>query len=378
MPRKTGHGRRICFVTGSRAEFGLMDTVLRAIGPAHLQIVVTGMHLDSRHGKTIDVLRKAWKVDAVVDWPRGPRSIAVGSAISSLARTFEKIKADIVLIVGDRVEAFAAASAAHLSDIPVAHVHGGDRALGQMDDALRHAITKLAHIHFPATRQSAARLAKMGEDPWRIHRAGSPGIDHIRAAAASKSQLRKMFPSLKSRRFALLVLHPTESDDSAEFRRAQMLATALRKSGVERVVIIYPNNDPGSAGIIRCWESLAADPKFTILRDIPRPIFLGLLRDAAFLIGNSSAGIIEAASFRTPVIDIGPRQEGRERCKDVMNVPWRQPRIAAAIKCLWNSARPRRGKHANPYAGHKTGHRIADILKTVSINPALLRKIISY
>jgi len=143
-----------------------MRSVLKSIESDRrlkLQIVATGMHLDRRHGRTLEQIRN---VTAVVNWPKSPRAVAVGTAISKLSKTFATLKPNIVLVVGDRVEAFAAAAAAHLGDIAVAHVHGGDRALGQMDDSLRHAITKLAHIHFPATPRSARRLEKMGEDRW--------------------------------------------------------------------------------------------------------------------------------------------------------------------------------------------------------------------
>jgi GDP/UDP-N,N'-diacetylbacillosamine 2-epimerase (hydrolysing) len=384
MPRKPTRSsrRRICFVTGTRAEFGLMQTVLKAIqadARLQLQIVVTGMHLDRRHGRTIDEIRKEnWPIDAVVDWPKQSRASATGLAISHLTKVFERLKPEIVLIVGDRVEAFAAATAAHLCDIAVAHVHGGDRALGQMDDSLRHAISKLAHVHFPATKQSARRLEKMGEDKWRIHCMGSPGLDGVAKAAASSSQIRTEFPGLRPHRFALVVQHPIDADESLEFRRAKMISSALRSSNIEHIVVIYPNSDPGAGGIIRHWQTLSGDKRFLIRPDIPRPLFLGLLRDAAMLVGNSSSGIIEAASFSTHVIDIGPRQQGRERCKDVRNVPYRESAIAAVVRKIWNNARPRRGRHHNIYAQPNTGKSIAEALRKLEITPPLLRKIISY
>jgi GDP/UDP-N,N'-diacetylbacillosamine 2-epimerase (hydrolysing) len=188
----------------------------------------------------------------------------------------------------------------------------------------------------------------------------------------------KEFPGLATHRFALAVLHPMETDESVEFRRAAMVSSALQKCKIEQIIIIYPNNDPGAGAIIRHWESLRNDPRFILRRNVPRPIFLGLLRNAAFLIGNSSSGIIEAASFRTPVIDIGPRQQGRERCEDVRNVPYRQSDIRTAIHRLWNGGRPRRGKHPSVYGITGAGRRIVGTLKRIKINPKLLRKIISY
>jgi UDP-N-acetylglucosamine 2-epimerase (non-hydrolysing)/GDP/UDP-N,N'-diacetylbacillosamine 2-epimerase (hydrolysing) len=359
-----------------------MELALRAIrgNPRlHLQIIVTGMHLDRRHGRTKDRIEaEGWHIDAVVPWRGANRAVATGEAIAGLAREFARLKPDVVLVVGDRAEALAAATAAHLCDIAVAHVHGGDRAMGQMDDALRHAISKLAHVHFPATKQSAERLTKLGEERWRIHRVGSPGVDGIHRLAAPPLLIRKQFPGIKPRQFALLVLHPIEADEAVEFERAMTMLKAISTMDLERIVIIHPNNDPGSGGIARCWEMVAGSGRFIVRRDVPRAIFLGLLRDAVMLVGNSSSGIIEAASFRTPVIDIGPRQLGRERCEDVRNVPYRQSSIASAAEHIFNRGRPRRGKFASPYGGKDAGGKIAAILERVAIDPRLLRKMISY
>src|SRR5262249_52435345 len=155
-----------------------------------------------------------------------------------LSEAFDRLQTDVVLVVGDRVEAFAAAAAGHISGRAVAHIHGGDRALGQGDDFLRHAITQLSHIPFSATRPTAVRIGKLGEDSWRIHRAGSPGIDEIARKA--------MTNGLPRRRYALLVLHPVDSDDHVEFSRAQIVLRAVQSIEFDRVIIVYPNNDPGS------------------------------------------------------------------------------------------------------------------------------------
>src|SRR6478735_11398044 len=201
MPRKAvERRRRICFVTGTRAEFGLMATTLRAIRDhprLQLQIVVTGMHLSRAHGRSkASIEAERWKIDRTVPWPEDkhdPSATAkhTGAAMARLADVFGSLDSDLILIVGDRVEAFAAAAAGHIGARAVAHVHGGDRALGQVDDALRHAITKLAHVHFPATPASAERIAKLGEDAWRIHLVGAPGIDGIRRESASERELKR-------------------------------------------------------------------------------------------------------------------------------------------------------------------------------------------
>jgi UDP-hydrolysing UDP-N-acetyl-D-glucosamine 2-epimerase len=390
--------RRVCFVTGTRAEFGLMRSTLDAIRRhprLRLQLVCTGMHLDPTHGRTVDAIRAdGWAVDAEVPWgnehsPFGSangspthNAQSTGAAMAALAAVYHELESDVVVVVGDRVEAFAAAAAAHVAHVPLAHVHGGDRALGQVDDSLRHAISKLAHVHFPATEQSAGRLKQLGEDPRRVRRVGSPGVDGIRSAAAPRRAVGNEFPGLRPGRYALLVLHPTGTDSGDESRRARMVLTAVRSAGLGQVVVIYPNNDPGADGIIRCWDEYSAgsppDDPVVFRRDVPRRLFLGLLRDAAVLVGNSSSGIIEAASFGTPVVDIGPRQAGRERGDNVTNVPFRPAAIRKALESVWNDGRPRRCKAANVYGGDGAGRRIAAALARVPLNDRLRRKLITY
>ncbi len=366
--------RNVCFVTGTRAEFGLMGTTLAAVRGhpgLRLQIVATGMHLSDAHGRTVDAIRAGgWTVDATVPWDGDGLAGQTGRATAGIAAAVDRLGSDLVLVVGDRVEAFAGATAGHLSGRVVAHVHGGDRALGQVDDALRHAITKLAHVHFPATPASGERLLKLGEDRWRIHRVGSPGIDGIVAAATPG----RVGPYAR-RRYAVVVLHPTDADEGVEWRRAKMLLDATSRLGLSPV-IVYPNNDPGHAGIVRCWEAFA-DPAARH-RDVPRPRFLALLRDAAVLVGNSSSGIIEAASFGTPVVDVGPRQQGREHGENVVHVPWRKGAIDRAVAAVWSEGRPVRFPRRNVYGGRGTGRRIADVLAGMRLDGRLRRKLIAY
>ena len=379
--------RNVCFVTGTRAEFGLMRSTLRAIQQErnlNLQIVATGMHLDAAHGDGIQSIKDdGWKIDAVIPWDansgRDRKTTArnTGLAAAALADALAELQTDVVLVVGDRVEAFAAASAAHLSGLIVAHVHGGDRAAGQVDDCLRHAISKLAHIHFPATAQSARRLRKMGEDRWRIHRAGSPGLDGIVADASPWARIQEAVGELHPRKYALLVLHPVDADDVAEEHRARLVLDAAAAVPYERIVIVYPNNDPGAAGIIRYWDALS-DPRFIARRDLPRAIYLGLLREAAVLLGNSSSGIIEAASFGTPVIDIGPRQKGRERSRNVTHLPYDPQRITAELMRKWNAGHPQRVRSGNIYGRGGTGQIIARVLANLAPSKRLLNKLISY
>ncbi len=388
MPRKPSPfaSRKVCFVTGTRAEFGLMQNTLRAIqshAGLRLQLIVTGMHLDPARGQTISEIRTdGWKIDATVPWKDAGDNLAelawqTGEATAHLAAAFSSLNPDIVLVVGDRVEAFAAATAAHLSGRIVAHVHGGDRALGQVDDSLRHAITKLSHLHFPATKRSAERIAKLGEDKWRIHQVGSPGNDGIFKDALGWKAHQALTLAQHRRRYALIIVHPTEPHDEVEYRRAQMLIQSCIETGFPEIIVVEPNNDPGSAGIVRAIKQTKYPP-VSSYQNLIREAFLGLLREAAVLIGNSSSGIIEAASFGTPVIDVGPRQSGRERGANVLTVPFKRSALNSALKKIWNTGRPRRFPRRNIYGAGDTSKKIAKVLASVPLNEKLQRKLIAY
>jgi UDP-hydrolysing UDP-N-acetyl-D-glucosamine 2-epimerase len=304
----------------------------------------------------------------------------MGLATAALAERFAKLKPDVVLVVGDRVEAFAAASAAHVGGQVLAHVHGGDRALGQVDDALRHAISKLAHVHFAATRQSGDRLLAMGEDRWRIRVVGAPGVDGIRQQAARVAELNVFSASIGLQaaigEHALLLLHPTDANDRAEALRTRKLLTTTARTVGRRIIALMPNNDPGSDGIAaELWRAQRKGEAHLVVH-APRPVFLGLLRDCRALVGNSSAGIIEAGSFGTPVLDIGPRQQGRERGGNVAHVGWEGGGLERAVMRV---ARARRSRLAdNPYERGGAARRIVPALATLPLDARLRRKVIRY
>ncbi|MGA2500010.1 MAG: UDP-N-acetylglucosamine 2-epimerase [Tepidisphaeraceae bacterium] len=373
----------VCFVTGTRAEFGLMKPVLQAIQRRRglrLRIVATGMHLDRRHGYTFqDIGNEGFVVDATVPWSRtGDVAKAAGLAIAGLAAAYAKLKPDVVLVAGDRVEPFAGAVAAHLSHRLVAHVHGGDRAAGQVDDSLRHAITKLSHVHLAATAASARRILRLGEDRAWVFNVGSPGNDGIVEQAAATAEVARRYPGLKPGRYALLLLHPALPDDEVERRRAELVLSACRGTGFERIVVVYPNNDPGARGIMAAWEQHRRDADLVIEKSLPRGVFLGLMRDAAVLVGNSSSGIIEAASFGTPVVDVGPRQLGRECSRNVVHCPYDSAGIAGVLGRIWSSGRCRRSRCRNVYGQGGAGVRMADILASLAGRRPTWLKLIRY
>lgn len=373
--------RTIVYVTGTRADFGLMKRTLAAVR-AHpglrLRVVATGMHLQKSRGDTLRELRAAgFAPEVVIPWKDdgSPASVARATHLLGvkLVEAYAKLKAEGVLVLGDRVEAFAAASAAHLSGLLVGHVHGGDRALGQADDSLRHAISKLAHVHFAATADSGRRLAKLGEEKRRIFVVGAPGIEAITADAWSKAEVREFFGDVS--RTAVVALHPVSADAELEERQTTGVIKGVLAGGVEQLIAVMPNTDPGADGIMEALYKNASE-RVLLLRHVERDAFLGLLRDAAVLVGNSSAGIIEAASFGMPVVDVGPRQTGRLCGRNVVHVGYGAQGIAAEVRRVVEGGV--RYRAANPYARAGTAGRIAAVLAGAGVWKWPRNKVIAY
>ncbi|MCK4872243.1 MAG: UDP-N-acetylglucosamine 2-epimerase (hydrolyzing) [Phycisphaerales bacterium] len=379
--------RRIVVVTGTRAEFGLLDPVMRAI-EAHnrltLHVVVAGAHLLSP-GETWCEVADAHEIAACVAMQEDNRvgrfadAQALGRGVTGFADAFARLLPDIVLVLGDRIEAFAAASAASVGGIAVAHIHGGDRAEGVADEAMRHAITKLAHIHLPATRQSADRIRRMGEPAERVHLVGSPAIDGLDAMPAlTDGELASLGLRADGRPLLVILHHPCGLSPEMERATAGAVFAAVRSvAGADRMIVLAPNHDPGRADV------LAGLGDVPIRLGLPRRAFIGLLRRVASsggaLVGNSSAGLIEAAAVRCASVTIGPRQRGRERGENVVTAAESGPASEAAIRVGIDQALRRNeltGEH--PYGDGTAGIRIADILGAVDIGPDVVRKRCAY
>jgi GDP/UDP-N,N'-diacetylbacillosamine 2-epimerase (hydrolysing) len=381
--------KKIAVVTGSRAEYGILSPVLKAIQARRdlvLSLVVTGMHLSHEFGYTVqDIEKDGFKIDARVDMlpsrdTLGAMAESVGKGIMGMVQTWEQIKPDIVLLLGDRVEPLAAAIAGAYMNIPVAHIHGGDNPRAGLDEYARHAITKFAHIHFPATLKSAERVIKMGEDEWRVHMVGSPALDNIlNEPTLSPEALAERLKIDLSRPLILLIQHPvtTQVDEATNQMRETLEAIVEIASPT---VLLYPNSDAGGRRMI---EVIKEFEKFAFIKtfpSLPRQEYLSLMKAAGVMVGNSSSGIIEAPSFGLPAVNIGIRQEGRERGKNVIDVGHNKREIIKAI----NKALTDREflvevkKRQSPYGDGKASQRIAEILSKVEITPELLQKKITY
>jgi UDP-hydrolysing UDP-N-acetyl-D-glucosamine 2-epimerase len=293
-------------------------------------------------------------------------ALALGRGIAGFAECFASDPPRVVLVLGDRIEAFAAAAAASVAGIRVAHMHGGDRAEGIADDSLRHAITKMAHIHLPATTISAQRIIAMGEHPDRVQVVGSPGIDGL---DSFKPVSDKDYHALGEPRLVVL-MHPLGRDEEVEFRIASQIIDVARELGP--ILVLHPNHDPGRDGIMQAIGESGCEHR----AHLPREMFVGLLKRVGILIGNSSAGLIECAALGIHTINIGHRQRGRERAANIVDVrELDSDNLRAAIKSALQSLRP---DPSGQFGDGHTGIRTAELLATFDEAAHSLAKCNSY
>lgn len=365
--------RRVAIVTGSRAEFGLLRPVMHAVH-AHpdldLLVIAAGSHLIQPALTFRDVKAEFLVADSVPmqiagRTGRAEDADAVGRGISRFVRAFRALAPDWVVVLGDRIEAFAAASAASIGGWPLAHLHGGDRAEGIADEAMRHAITKLANLHLPATAQSAERLIRMGERPDFVRTIGSSAIDDLHAIPPLPEAA---FEEL-GRPDTLLLLHPVGRSDELEEAVASEVISALTG---RQVLALHPNFDAGRAGILR---ALAVSGLKTV-EHLPRARFVGLLKRLAkdgLLVGNSSSGLIEAAGLGVRVVDIGPRQNGRERPVNVVHAASESAESVRTALAGAAALAPSAADH--PYGAGRAGVLAAQAFAEIDpSDPRLLRK----
>jgi len=354
--------RRIAVVTGTRAEYGLLEAVLESIdaqGALELALIVTGTHLitDSVRDIRRPIAARVRMQRSGAAASRSEDVQALGRGVSGLGAAFSKIEPDIVLVTGDRIEALAGALAGSVGGFRVAHIHGGDRAEGVADEAMRHAISKLSHLHFAATAQSRRRLIRMGESPEHVYNTGSPAIDALSQVVPAGDA-----PQL------IILQHPVGASDEQEY---QWMSATLKATAKRSRLILAPNHDPGRDAIMRA----IVDHKLKPTDHLPRHRFLSLLAGARALVGNSSAGLIEAAALRTAAVNLGPRQAGRERPRTVIDAPYGESptRRAIAQAIELNTSRIR-----HPYGKGNTGRRIAELLASIPLEKIPLHKHNSY
>lgn len=384
--------RSVLFVTGIRSEYDLQAPVISAVERAGLSvgIVATGAHLSPMYGQTVHEIEKdgfpiVARLETLLNSDsRAARAKSAAIQLASLVDVIGTHRPDFLVAPTDREEALTVAIAGAYLRIPVVHIGAGDTADdGNVDNAVRHAVTKLAHLHMTTTERSAERVRQMGEEPWRVHAVGAPGLD--RFLAVPRMPIRQVWEELgwqpAQDEFVLVIQHPIISDPVSAEDRMRTTLEAVDRSGAAALVS-YPNSDPGSQAIIRAIDRhVEARPDRCFgYRNLPREIFVNLMRHARALVGNSSCGLIEAPSLGLPAVNIGPRQVGREHS---VNVQFVSHEFAAIEKALTKALRDEtyRAQVAstpNPYGDGRAGERIAGVLAKTDINDHLLNKLMTY
>jgi UDP-N-acetylglucosamine 2-epimerase (non-hydrolysing)/GDP/UDP-N,N'-diacetylbacillosamine 2-epimerase (hydrolysing) len=389
--------RTIAIFTGNRAEYGLQFPILRAVDrhpDLEYKLLVSGAHLDRNFGRTLDEIRAdGFRIDAEVAIEMDAGSLfataqAIGSGILSISRVLSEIKPDMMVVYADRFEGLAAVIASTQMNIPTAHVEGGDLTEGgALDDSVRHAMSKLAHLHFTTNEQASNRILGMGEEPWRVHTVGFPAIDLISEGRyATPAECVERLGLDLARPVVLFTQHSvtTEFDQAAAQLQPSLDAIEqLAGEGVQ-VILTYPNNDAGGRQIIEQLDAFALRgvAGTQVHRSLGRHLYHGVLGLARLddvrvaCVGNSSSGLKETPAFGCPTVNIGSRQDGRLRGENVLDAGYDAGAIVAAVRrCLSDDAFRSLCRSApNPYWLGDAGPKIAEVLATVPLDQALIRK----
>ena len=376
--------RRILYLSGTRADFGLMQSTLRRLQSTpglRVEVAVTGTHLSREHGHTVDEVR-ASGLPVLAEIPVDVRTrsgasmaLAIADILRGMTALLERERPDALLLLGDRGEMLAGAIAALHVGVPCVHVHGGERT-GTVDEPVRHAISKLASYHFTATGNARGRLLKMGEAADRVFVTGAPGLDGLDALASTdkESTLAALGLPADSAGFVLVLFHPVVQQAGEARAQTQALLQALGEPGLP-VLWLEPNADAGARGILAALDEGFLPPGSRRLAHLPRPLYAAALRHCTLLAGNSSSGIIEAASFGTPVVNVGTRQHLREHGPNVVDCAAEAGAIAAALRAQRDHGR---WPCDNPWGDGRAGERIARLLATLPLARAVLEKSNSY
>jgi UDP-hydrolysing UDP-N-acetyl-D-glucosamine 2-epimerase len=379
----TDTSRKICFVTGSRADFGLLIWPMRAIQATPgltLQLVATGMHLSPEFGYTVTNIRdEGFNVDETVETLLSSDSgvgvaKSVGLGVIGFADAFARLKPDLVVVLGDRYETLAAAQAAMFMRLPMAHLFGGDVTEGAVDESIRHALTKMSHLHFATNADSARRLSQLGEDPSRVFTVGSPGIDSIkRLKLMDRETIGREVGMALGQHNILVTFHPVTVETDHSVGALDELFASLSSLDPEyRFFFTLANADAeGRALNERIKAFVSGRPHSIAVASLGQLRYISLMNQVDAVVGNSSSGIYESPSLNAPSVDIGDRQKGRERAASVFHAEPERASITAAIAQALQRGRQ---QTFSPYGDGETSRRVADIIASIPDFSALLKK----
>ena len=381
--------KRICVVTGSRADYGHLLSVMRNLSDdpnVQLQVVVTGSHLAREQGYTYRQIKSdGFRIDAKVNILRFDDSEQgitkrIGSGCQGFADAFHRLKPDIVVVLGDRYEILAATIAAYVANIPVAHIHGGESSEGAIDEGFRHAITKMAYVHFPATEIYRNRIIQLGEQPKNVFNFGAPCLDAIKEIRfLSKAELARILNFDLSGRVAIVTFHPITLEPAVSIKQLKNILAAIRIFDL-KALFTKGNMDPQGRKIN---ETLARfcrkfPGRYRLVDNLGKQKYWSCLCCFDVMIGNSSSGFVEAPSFALPVVNVGDRQRGRIRAPNIIDASYAVDDIRKAIAkalspAFLNSLRGMRNPYGS-YGGGQTGRRIKEKLKSIKLNGATFKK----
>ncbi len=375
--------RHIAVLTGKRGGYGAMKSMLREIesrNDMRLSLIVTDQHVNERFGATLAEVEKEFRVAAAVDMEQADgspaaRARALGVCLNRISGVLAELRPDILVLYGDRGEVLATAIAAVTLRIPIAHLQGGEIS-GNVDELMRHAITKLAHLHFPSTEAGAARIRAMGEEIWRVLAVGDNHVDPIVAGDYSSPEIvRERYHIPAGERPLIVLLHPETihaRDGYADMRAVLDAVLAERR----RTLVVYPCSDHGYGEIVRAIEDSAGIPGMSVHRNIDAEDFRGIMAIAAAMVGNSSAGLIETPYFRLPAINIGERQLSRDHAENVIHCSYDPVALRRALdKALRDPAFARTvALCRQPFGDGCAYRRIVDRLAQVELGSRLLDK----
>lgn len=370
--------RKICVITGSRAEYGLLSGLMYAIKndpELELQVIATNMHLSPEFGLTYKCIEEdGFTIDKKVQMlissdTANATAKSVGLGFMGFADAYEDLNPDLIVVLGDRYEIISAVSTALFYKIPVAHLHGGEISEGAYDDCIRHAVTKMSHLHFTSTEAYRQRVIQLGEDPQRVFNVGAPGIENIKKVPLmSKSELEATLDGFKLGDKTLLVTyHPVTLENSTAAEQTQNLLAALDEMSDSKVIFTLPNSDTDGRIIIQLIQEYASRNKDRVVafQSLGLRRYLSALQYVKAVVGNSSSGIIEVPSFGIPTLNIGDRQKGRIAADSVFHCGTSKSEILNGLRKVLSPGFVS-GKVENPYEGANT---VEDILKVIKNYP---------
>ena len=378
--------RKILVVTGTRAEYGLLYWTMKAIqqdNDLQLQLIVTGSHLSTEYGYTVEQIRADGftieeEIDMLIDSQKKSALVkAMGLELIQMAQVFDRLEPDLLLILGDRYETFIAAICAMMMNVPIAHMNGGESTEGAIDEQIRHAITKMAHLHFTGAEPYKENVIKMGEEPWRVFNVGQAGLENIkRINLLEKEELEAELKIKFGEVVFLITYHPETIDYEKMEEKVDQLLSAISKYDAQ-YIFTYPNADFGNRVIIdRIKKFIERNQNAYLFSSLGQKKYLSLLKYVDVMIGNSSSGIIESPAFKLPVVNIGERQKGRLRNRNIIDVSNSEQEIADAINKAINDQAFIASLQTmeNLYGEGRTSESIINVLKTVKIDHRLFAK----